>query len=253
MIANFKLYSAYYDLLYQDKDYKSEAAYVNQHLKKLLPLSRDLLELGSGTGNHARYLSELGYKITGVERSEEMIALARKKKIANFYPFLADISSFEFNHQFDAAISLFHSLCYLTTNSQLLASFLKVSKHLKPGGIFAFDFWYGPAVLHHLPISRTKCQQNERTEVTRRGETTMHIDKNIAEVNYDIIVKDKSNGKTLAIKEKHPMRYFSLPEIAFIASQTGFTLIGFEEFLTSQQPSLESRNIFVMLEKNINA
>ncbi len=249
MPPNFKLYSAYYDLLYQDKDYKSEAAYVNHHLRQLLPEAKELLELGSGTGNHARYLCKYGYKITGVERSGEMIELARQKAIKGFNPVLSDITNFELGYQFDAAVSLFHSMCYLTTNDQLLASFKNVSNHLKAGGIFAFDFWYGPAVLHHLPVARTKYQRNEVIEVSRHGQTTMFVDQNIAEVNYEIVIKDKSNGRYETILEKHPMRYFSIPEIALIANQTGFDLIGFEEFLTGNQPTLESWNIFVMLQK----
>jgi len=247
--SNFKLYSAYYDLLYQDKDYQSEAAYVHHHLKQLLPEAKELLELGSGTGNHARYLCEYNYNITGVERSEEMIELAKRKAIKCFHPVLLDIRNFELDHQYDAAISLFHSMCYLTTNDQLLASFNNVSKHLKAGGIFAFDFWYGPAVLHHLPVPRTKHQQNELIEVVRHGETTMDIGNNIAEVNYQIAVKDKSNGSYNTIEEKHPMRYFSIPEIALIANETGFNVIGFEEFLTGNQPTLESWNVFAILQK----
>lgn len=249
MISNFKLYSAYYDLLYQDKDYKSEAAYVHHHLRQLLPEAKELLELGSGTGNHARYLCEYNYNITGVERSEEMIELAKRKAIKCFHPVLLDIRNFELDHQYDAAISLFHSMCYLTTNDQLLASFKNVSKHLKADGIFAFDFWYGPAVLHHLPVPRTKYQQNELIEVVRHGETTMNIRNNIAEVNYQIAVKDKSNGSYNTIEEKHPMRYFSIPEIALIANETGFNVIGFEEFLTGNQPTLESWNVFAILQK----
>jgi SAM-dependent methyltransferase len=249
VISNFKLYSAYYDLLYQDKDYKSEAAYVHHHLRQLLPEAKQLLELGSGTGNHARYLCEYNYNITGVERSEEMIELAKRKAIKCFHPVLSDITNFELDHQYDAAVSLFHSMCYLTTNDQLLVSFKNVSKHLKAGGIFAFDFWYGPAVLYHLPVARTKYQQNEFIEVSRRGETTMDIKNNIAEVNYEIVVKDKKNGSYNTIREKHPMRYFSIPEIALIANETGFNAIGFEEFLTGNQPTLESWNIFVILQK----
>ncbi len=252
MTSNFKLYSAYYDLLYQDKDYKSEAAYVHYHLRKLLSEAKKLLELGSGTGNHARYLSEYGYEITGVERSEEMIALAKQKAITDFHPVLSDITNFNFTYQFNAAVSLFHSMCYLTTNEQLLTSFKNVSRHLKAGGIFAFDCWYGPAVLHHLPIDRTKYQQNEFLEVRRQAQTTMHINKNIAEVNYEMVVRDKGNGRHETIIEKHPMRYFSMPEIEFIAHQTGFNLIAFEEFLTGNEPTLESWNVFVILQKTEN-
>ena len=249
MSSNFKLYSTYYDLLYQDKDYRSEAAYVNRHLQNLLPGSRELLELGCGTGNHAHYLSDYGYTITGVERSKEMVEQAKRKMIPGFTPLLADICNFDLPHQFDAAVSLFHGISYLTTNSQLLTAFGKVFKHLKPAGIFAFDFWYGPAVLHHLPVPRTKFQQNEYMEVTRKGETSMDIDKNIAEVNYEIVAKDKISNKFITIREKHPMRYFSIPELDLIARETGFTIIGFEEFLTADQPTLESWSVFVILKK----
>ena len=249
MIINFKLYSTYYDLLYKDKDYRSEAAYVNRHLKKWIPDAKEIVELGSGTGNHARYLCEFGYKITGIERSGEMVGLARKKNIPGFNPVVADACSFELNHQVDGAVSLFHSLCYITSNVELLSTFTNVAAYLKPGGIFAFEVWYGPAVLHHLPVSRTKYQQNEHIEVTRLGDTTMFLDNNIAEVNYEIIVKDKNSGNYLKIKEKHPLRYFSIPEIALIAHQTGFEVIAFEEFMTAQPLTLESWNSFIILKK----
>ncbi|MEJ7767502.1 MAG: class I SAM-dependent methyltransferase [Chitinophagaceae bacterium] len=253
MTPNFRLYSQYYDLLYQDKDYKSEAAYITRHLKQLLPDAKDLLELGCGTGNHARYLSEDGYNITGIERSPEMITLAKQKTIRGFEPIMADITDFRLGRKFDAALSLFHSLCYITTNEEIVAAFKAVSNHLNPGGIFAFDLWYGPAVLHHLPVSRSKVQQNEYLEVVRHGETTMHLDRNVAEVSYEIIVKDRANDKYVTLKEVHPMRYFSIPEIGLIAEQTGFKMKSSEEFLTASLPTLESWNIFIILEKKDHA
>jgi SAM-dependent methyltransferase len=249
--SNFRLYSAYYDLLYEDKDYKSEAAYVDQHLRKWLPGTGEILELGSGTGNHAQFLAGYGYKITGVERSEAMIEQSRQKSIIGFNPVLSDITNFRFDQQFDAALSLFHSMCYLTTNDQLITAFSNINRHLKPGGMFAFDFWYGPAVLHHLPAGKTKYRENESLQVSRHGTTTMYIDQNVAEVNYDVIVQDKRSGVREIIHETHPMRYFSIPEIALIGQQTGFEMIGFEEFLTSAQPTLESWNIFVLLRKTV--
>ena len=249
MIGNFKLYSAYYDLLYKDKDYRSEAAYVNAHLKQLLPGVRNILELGSGTGNHAKFLSLLGYHITGIDGSMEMIKLSENKAIINFQPLLADITDFDANQQFDAAIALFHSICYLTENSQLLACFKRVSVHLKAGGVFAFDFWYAPAVLHHLPISRNKFEQDEVLEISRKGETTMFVNRNVAEVNYEVAIKDKHTGHYKTFSEKHPMRYLSIPEIAILASHTGFEMVKFEEFLTGEEPSLETRNVFVVFRK----
>ena len=53
----FQGYSQYYDLLYRDKDYEREAAYIDALLRRHGVLGKNILELGSGTGRHARRLS----------------------------------------------------------------------------------------------------------------------------------------------------------------------------------------------------
>ena len=75
----FEDYSAYYDLLYHDKDYAKEADYVAQTLRAADPSVSDLLEFGSGTGRHGRLLEERGLRVLGVERSKSMVAAARTR------------------------------------------------------------------------------------------------------------------------------------------------------------------------------
>jgi SAM-dependent methyltransferase len=249
LTTNFKLYSQYYDLLYQDKNYKAEANYVMQCIRELEPEGTSLLELGSGTGNHAIHFCDAGYHVTGIERSPDMVKRSLSKKLPNFYPVLNDITGFTLDQRFDAAVSLFHVISYLTSNAELIACFSKVAAHLNPRGIFAFDMWYGPAVLNDLPTTRIKRQQNEHVEVIRLAETAMIIEKNVAKVNYEVIVKEKPAGKYSRFLETHCMRYFSIPEIELIADQTGFTLIRSEKFMSEEKPGLHSWNVFVILQK----
>ena len=49
----FDAYAAYYDLLYQDKNYHKEAKYILRLLEDNGISSGKILELGSGTGKHA--------------------------------------------------------------------------------------------------------------------------------------------------------------------------------------------------------
>ena len=51
----FDGYSRYYDLLYKDKNYKSESEYISSLIKTHSPNAKKVLELGSGTGIHAEY------------------------------------------------------------------------------------------------------------------------------------------------------------------------------------------------------
>ncbi len=49
----FGEYAKYYDLLYADKDYAAETAFVREIIRRLAPGARTLLELGCGSARHA--------------------------------------------------------------------------------------------------------------------------------------------------------------------------------------------------------
>jgi SAM-dependent methyltransferase len=247
-MSNFNLYSSYYDLLYKDKDYRSESNYVQQVLKQYLPNCKSLLELGCGTGNHAVHLCANGYTVHGIERSEQMVQEGLQKKIEGFNPSQGDITGFKLNKTFDAAVSLFHVISYLTENDALLSCFKAVHEHLNPGGLFLFDVWYSPAVYFQQPETRIKRLQGNGFAATRLAEPVLHTDRNVVDVNYEIIVQ-QANKESHVFKELHPMRHFSIPEIDLLAKSQGFELIKAEEFLTASKPSTNTWGVCFLLKK----
>ncbi|MEO9033275.1 MAG: class I SAM-dependent methyltransferase [Ginsengibacter sp.] len=250
MTENFNNnYSRYYDLLYKDKDYKAEADYVIQLIRTLYTNAKDILELGSGTGNHAHLLCKEDFKVTGLERSADMVSLAKEKAIDGFTQLVADITNFELHQKFDVAISLFHVLSYLNTNDSLIACFNTVNKHLKPKGIFIFDVWYSPAVYFQKPETRVKKMEDDVFNITRLAQPEMHDHKNVVDVNYEISIQNKATQVTEIYKEKHPMRHFSIPEIELLATHTNFNLIKAEEFLSAKQPGNDTWGICFVLQK----
>ena len=62
----FQKFSDYYELVYQDKDYKAEAEYINNLITKNGKNLKKILEFGSGTGKHANILSKLGAEQFGL-------------------------------------------------------------------------------------------------------------------------------------------------------------------------------------------
>ena len=246
---NFNAYSRYYDLLYKDKNYTSEANYVVQLIKANHNTATQILELGCGTGNHAAILCKEKYSVTGLERSAEMVELAKQKKIENFEPIVADITNFSVNNKFDVAVSLFHVISYLTSNNQLVECFNTVNKHLNEKGIFIFDVWYTPAVYMQKPETRVKRISDNAIQGTRIAESTIHFNENVVDVNYEIHIQNKANGITEVYQEKHPMRHFSIPEIALLADLTNFTVIKTEEFGTQEKPSENTWGVCFVLQK----
>ena len=251
MTSNFLRYSRYYDLLYKEKNYKAEADYVLEQLRPCLSDGAQLLELGCGTGGHAEPFCNAGYRVTGIDRSADMIEQAMQKEIPGFTALVTDITSFNTPQRYEAAFSLFHVIGYLTTNADLAACFKTTFEHLKPGGVFCFDCWYGPAVLHELPGTRIKKLYDEGLELIRTATPVLHVEQNVVEVQYDIQVNHLQSGQSETLQETHFMRYFTIPEIYWIAEQAGFTVLKTEEFLTSGNAGLNTWNLFVMLQKRM--
>jgi SAM-dependent methyltransferase len=242
-------YSRYYDLLYKDKNYEKEAQYLVQLTRSFHPAATHLLELGCGTGNHAAVLCRHGYRVTGLERSTDMVALANSKSIEGFRAIAGDITNFAISQQFDVALSLFHVVSYLAGNDELASCFRCVNDHLEPGGIFIFDVWYSPAVYHLQPETRVKRMEDDLIKVTRLAEPVMHTNENLVDVHYEILVQDKQTGLTETHREKHPMRHFCIAEIDLLAKLTGFELIHAEEFETRRLPANDTWSVCFTLQK----
>jgi SAM-dependent methyltransferase len=241
-MSHFKNYAAYYDLVYQDKDYPLESKYVFELIKKYGSKNiKTLLNIGSGTGKHDFCLKKLMPQtaITGIDLSQEMVKIAEANNHFKDIKFLAkDSRNFNLNKKYDVVTSLFHVISYQTQNSDLDKTFLNVNKHLEKGGLFIFDVWYGPAVLGQKPEKRIKHIENDKFWVERKA-APLHLEQeNIVIVNYDISIKDKNTTKTYSIKEKHPMRYFFVPEMAYVLEKNGFQLLKTEESFT-KKPATE--------------
>ena len=218
----FDAYARYYDLLYREKDYAAEAAYVASHL----PGSGRgrMLELGCGTGAHAEHLARMGYAVHGVDLSETMLARARARKsglpgeIGSRLRFThGDVRTVRTGETYDAVISLFHVMSYQTTDADLSAAFESAATHLRLGGLFLFDFWYGPAVLAQLPERRTRHLEDDLIQVTRIADPELRANENVVNVNYKVLIRIKETGATEEVRETHRMRYLFEPELARLA------------------------------------
>lgn len=252
----FGQYSRYYDLLYRDKDYQGETDFVAQVLARHGVGQGAILELGCGTGKHAQLLAEKGYHVHGIDMSEAMLREANER-VAVLPPALGqklsfaagDVRNYATPQLFDAVISLFHVASYQTSNDDLLAMMQTATKHLKPGGVFLFDYWYGPAVLTDRPVVRTKHLASDEVDVVRLATPVMDAQRSVVEVNYQVTIRDLATGAVDALHETHAMRYIFTPEIDLLARMCGLRVQENFEWLSGKTPSYDSWNVCSLLVK----
>jgi SAM-dependent methyltransferase len=247
----FSAYSEYYDLLYRDKDYAGESRYVLGRLRQSMGRRpNSILELGCGTGKHAELFYAEGLKVTGVDLSATMIEQARNRLPGGTFV-EGDVRTVRLGSTFESVVSLFHVASYQTTNDDILAFLKTAAAHLEPGGVFLFDFWYGPAVYTQQPAVRVKRMENDRVSILRTAEPVHWVNDCMVEVHYEVIVEDRASGRAEHIKEKHSMRYFFLPELRTYLDQAGFdsTSTEFEEWITRASPGPDSWGVTAVARK----
>lgn len=238
-------YSARYDSLYRDKDYAEECEQIARLLKTYADRPvRSILDLGCGTGNHSLPLAQQGFEIVGVDRSSTMLDGARRKAAAEKLDGKAvfhegDIRTLGVDRKFDAALMMFAVLGYQLENHDVLAALRNARQHLSAGGLFIFDVWYGPAVLHQGPSDRMKSIPTDDGEIIRFASGRLDVQRHLCEVTYQLwdLARDRLRSKT---EETHLMRYFFPLELKLFLECCDFSLVrlgAFPEFDRDPDPT----------------
>lgn len=132
-----------YDFFTRDVDYPRWADYLERHFRTgKLPI-HTVLDLACGTGTLTCMLAERGYDMTGVDLSEEMLAVAAEKgrALAGESPLFLhqSMDKLDLYDTVDACVCCLDSVNYVTSPAVLRRAFQRVRLFLTPGGMFLFD------------------------------------------------------------------------------------------------------------------
>jgi SAM-dependent methyltransferase len=248
-------YSNQYDSLYREKDYEAECNTIESLFNKYCESSiQSVLDLGCGTGNHLIPLTKRGYHVTGVELSTEMLDIAKQKigheqvsDIANAPTLIhGDVRSFAVEKNFDAAIMMFAVLGYQLTNQDVMAALSNVTRHVRQGGLFVCDVWFGPAVLAIRPSDRVKILSSGDEKIIRAASGRLDVNQHLCEIKYQLW-KIREKQVLSESEETHRNRYFFPQELSLFFEVAGLELCSMNAFDDlNKTPDETSWNILVV-------
>lgn len=130
-----ELYAQLYDARVPDWD--GEVEFYRALIRRSALETHGVLEIACGTGRIAVRLAEDGVPVTGLDRSPELLAIAREKSagLANAAWVLADMRTFELGRQFGLVISPGHSFQFMTTPDDQAMCLECIRRHLVPDGL----------------------------------------------------------------------------------------------------------------------
>ena len=138
--AQYTALASWYDV-FVGVDYTAIADFIDKTVKHLMPEAELVLDLACGTGNLTLKLAGMGYDMTGIDISSEMLscAIAKRARGKRILWLNQDIRSFELYGTVDVAVCVLDSINYLCSIEDVRECFAHVRNYLNPNGLFIFD------------------------------------------------------------------------------------------------------------------
>jgi len=219
------LHARYYDVVYGEKAYVHEARFVDSLIRDSGTERGRLLDVACGTGRHAAEFASLGWDVTGVDLSDDLLEYARVN--APDARFLRqDMRSLDVPGElFDAVTCLFDAIGYAVDEDGVLATLSAFARHLSPGGAVVIEFLHGPALRTSAAPLRIRrfLLSSTGDELVRVSQTRLDEARSVMEVEFELL-ELRADGTYERWLESQTNRYFALEEMQGLLDGAGLNL-----------------------------
>ena len=236
-------FAAYYDRLMADVDYDAWAAYLAGLLREggVQP-EQAVLDCACGTGEITLRLHKAGYRMTGADVSEPMLAQAQQKsrKAGATIPFVRQAMQELCVHKPVSAITCAcDGVNYLLTQKDVSRFFSGANCALKDGGLLLFDI--SSAYKLEKILGGQTFGEDEPT-CTYLWQNCFDEQSRLLEMRLAFFTPD-GKGAYKRFDERHIQRAHKKEELTALLEQSGFTVEGVYEAFTRNPASEQSERI----------
>ncbi len=206
-----------YDEIVVDPSYGRMAAFVHEAWAGDDPGVHTVLDVCCGTGLMAAELTALGYRVAGLDASAPMLARARRLLGPDALLVQARLPELAIDGVFDAAVSTFDGLNYLTL-PELRSTLVALAGRIRPGGWLVFDA--------HTDTMMRFTVANPVVEGAAAGwrfAITNTVDVRARTCDSHIEVTRDSDGD--AFTERHRQHFFTDAQIEDALAAAGFEVV----------------------------
>lgn len=184
---------------------------------ELEPRAR-ILDLACGAGRQTLELARRGYRVMGIDGSDEPLAEARssaRSERLNVHFLKTDVRNIPYRSEFDAVVNLFSSFGYFPHERDDLRVLESVRKGLKPGGKLVLDLLNKEWLMRHFEPNFWEQGEDGRGSVVL-DQISFNFETGRLDNHRTIVAKDGARSPSFV-----SFRVYSLTEIKNLLLQAG--------------------------------
>lgn len=222
---SYERFAYVYDELMKDAPYEKWLELLLSKMNQYGCDGKKVLDLACGTGEFTVELAKLGYQVSGVDLSEEMLAIANEKAALSGHsiPFYQqNMAQLEGLGVYDCVTLLCDSLNYLREEADVQKTFDSVHAHLKQDGLFLFDI-HSIYKIEHMFQNQTFAISDE--DVSYIWECYAGEEPYSVEHDLSFFVRDPENGLYDRFDEYHYQRTYPVSFYQEKLMESGFEVL----------------------------
>jgi len=207
-----------YDSFAYDFDYDAWTAWYEGLIKLNNPAAKEICDCGCGTGSISVRLARKGYRLTGIDLSEDMLLEAQKKaRLAGVrIPFIRqDMRKLTMGHPVDAVICACDGVNYLLTEADVKAFLRSAATSLKPSGVLAFD------ISNMAKLNDNGLYAEDMDNQSYIWKNEYDTEKQLLTMRLSLFIRQK-DGSYKKHTEEHIQKAHTVDKITGLLSQSGF-------------------------------
>ena len=231
----YTAFAAVYDRLMREVDYDAWARYYASLLQKAGAQGGRVCECACGTGELTIRLQRLGFHMTGVDLSQEMLSAAQQKARDQgvLQPFVQqDMCRLALHRRQDAILCTCDGVNYLLTPDRVRRFFRAAYAALKPGGVLIFDL-STPDKLQNTLGNQTLGSVEE--DVSYVWQNAYHPRTRTVDMRLAIFVRGE-DGRYERLEEMQTQRAYTKEELQAYLAEAGFVRVRFYGDRTRRVP-----------------
>lgn len=211
---NEQFWETFYPVLYTPPRFDSAESEIRHFVELSGVREGAVLDLCCGPGRHLKPLAEMGFQVTGVDRSPFLLGKARANTTnLNVELVQADMRSFVRPSSFQLVVNLLTSFGYFETQEEDLAVLRRIKASLAPEGVLLMDM-RGKETIATIPT--TSWQELPNGEIVVEHKQVL---KNWSIVHYTwLLVKPGGHAE----QAEFEFNLYSGTELAALLTNAGF-------------------------------